>query len=157
MLGDFLYRLTPRDEQVLPIQLVRKTAAWSAAAGATFTARFLPSRGSCFVVTNITAFLQPGGAMGARSVLGTIAEQVTNVPRAAIFGTEYDSTLLAVERIFERSYTPGSILIDGRDEQLQIEMNFVGAGTNTTQCWVSGYIIPIGIIALGDVVRIQVP
>jgi len=157
VLGDFLYRLTPRDEQVLPIQLVRKTAAWSAVGAAVFTARFVPSRGSCFVVTNITAFLQPGGTMGARSVLGTIAEQGTNVPRAAIFGEEFDASILAAERIFERSYTPGEILIDGRDEQLQIEMNFVGAGTNTTQCWISGYIIPIGIIALGDVVRIQTP
>lgn len=152
MIGDFLYRLTPRDEQTTPIELVRKQATW-VTPGTQFTARFLPARGKLFVVTTIACYAAVGaGTVG--SIFGTIATKGVNEPRALVFGQVSGAASL----ILERAYPPGTVMIDGRDEQLNIEVNYTsGVAAHDTRIWVSGYLLPIGIVALGDVDRIQVP
>lgn len=151
MIGDVLYTLTPRDDQVARWQHAHFKAIPAAVAAASpLQVRLRPPRGYLWLLTNV--FFEAAGG-GAQTVLGCNisilddANVATSVEDLAIFplgGSAAGAFGTVIGRGLWQA-AGGSTIIDSRYHQLQIAAGFSGiAAANTLNVSAGGYFIPVG-------------
>lgn len=159
MIGDYLYRLTPRDDQVTPVQQVFQFQQNQALA-ATFAIAFVIPRGYNLLVQNFWARGSPGAAQSVTAV--------TLACRALIDATTFPTNTLAIMALSDEDVPfavnlPQSIRADAPlifDSRLHVPVaSFAfnaGVAQNVVQASICGLLVPAGNFAGGQLTALLV-
>lgn len=149
MIGDFLYGLTARDQQVTPLQVIR--ARWHQEGAVNAVLLLRPPQGFALLIDyiwfRVTASL---ALIGEYSIYISDPQSafVPDVMPVLIRRTDQAASVVEESFIFSRP-----LIVDSRDAGLRFDVLFtVADGGNITDFALFGTLIPVGNLSLGDVI-----
>lgn len=137
MIGDFLYQLTPKDEQSIGMQIFAEKLTVTAVVASQSLSIPVPGKERLLIVTNV--FADASGAGGQTVSSLQISRNATNVPDVVVKSSQPVTAFAALG--FE------GFMILGPEEEMQASASYSAAiAANSLRLFVHGYTIPRGVI-----------